>query len=289
MENVQKVANIYKEVKRYKYNPEYTLHIATAANFSFELLVNDYPIKFKYAPGIITGSMPINEAILKPGKQSLTVRMTPPVDDEFNMGKEIDLSLAELKLSINYGDYSQQKVKDFKEVFTYEMSKKEGKVPFYEINLFFEAPEVPYEHEVQGWTNSVDLSKENKEELLKEVEVFYKDLIHLYESQDVNGLAGKYYKRQYEIAQSLYQNKEYKSKAIVNGLVEDVNEKAPFIFFGYQMKFYGNGKLVKLAKMEDKYYLNFSALMREDSNGDATQYFMYLHRPKAGAPLEVIR
>ena len=41
--------------------------------------------------------------------------------------------------------------------------------------------------------------------------------------------------------------------------------------------------------MEDKYYLNFSALMREDSNGDYTQYFMYLHRPSPGAPLEVIR
>ncbi len=51
--------------------------------------------------------MPINEALLKSGKQKLTICMTPPVNQEFNMGKEIDFSITELKLSINYGEYGK--------------------------------------------------------------------------------------------------------------------------------------------------------------------------------------
>jgi hypothetical protein len=39
--NIEKVANIYKEVKKYDYNPSYTLHIEKVSNFTFEALVND--------------------------------------------------------------------------------------------------------------------------------------------------------------------------------------------------------------------------------------------------------
>ena len=64
-ENIKKVENIYKEVKVYDYNPQYTLHIKTAANFSFEILINDFPIQQNYESGIVTESVPINEAELK--------------------------------------------------------------------------------------------------------------------------------------------------------------------------------------------------------------------------------
>jgi hypothetical protein len=39
----------------------------------------------------------------------------------------------------------------------------------------------------------------------------------------------------------------------------------------------------------DKYYINFSSLMREDPEGSYTTYGLKLHRHKAGVPLEVIR
>ena len=287
-ENIQKVSNIYKEVKTYDYNPQYTLHIGTAANFSFELLINDFPLIYKYESGITTGSIPINEAILTKGKQKLTVRMTPPVDKQFNLGTVIDLSLAELKLSINYGEYGKEKVQDFKTAFTYEMPQRKEKLPYYEINLEFDAPVVPYENDVQGWSNSVDLSKEDKDKLLKEVETFYKNMISLYETQNINALAGKYYKRQKEIAQAHYQNKPFDSQIVIDAWIKDVNDSRPFIFFGYQIKFYGNGKILALKK-NDKMYLNFSALTKESDKGSYQEYIMFLHRPKPGAPLEVIR
>lgn len=286
-ENIQKVTNIYKTIKKYEQNPSYTLHL-TASNFSFEILINDFPVQTSFDPGIFSGSMPINEALLKSGKQKLTIRMTPPVDKQYKMEKVIDLDKAELKLNINYGDYTKQKVEDFKEALQYELPKKSEKLPYYEVNLEFDVSKLPYENDVNGWKNSVDLSKEDKDVLLKEAEDFYKAIIKLYESKDVNKLAQNYYKRQVEMAQSNYQNKPQDSQVIIDEWIKDVNDKKPFVFKDYVLQFYGNGKIIKLAKT-DKYYLNLSALFKEDKDGNFQEYIMFLHRPKPGAALEVIR
>lgn len=289
-EYINKVKNIYKKVKKYNYNPSYTLHIEKAANFSFEALVNDYPIFEEYTPGIKSGSKPINEAILQSGKQKLTIRIAPPiVDKKYNMAKDIDMEIIELKLSINYGEHGKEQVKDFKEILHYELPKQKGKLPYYEVNLEFDAV-VPYQNDITGWNNGIDLTKEDKDKLLEEVEVFYKEMIEEgYDSKNVNFLAGKYYKRQFEIAQANYQNKEDDSKVVVNEWIKDVNETRPFIFDQYTMRIFGDGKMVALVKT-DKYYINLSTLMREDPvSGSAVWYDIYLYRPKEGAPLEVIR
>ncbi|OXA94094.1 hypothetical protein [Flavobacterium hercynium] len=286
-ESIKKVTNIYNQVKRYKYNPSYTLHIEKAANFTFEVLVNDYPMFIEYNPHVMSGSKPINHAILKPGKQKLTIRMTPPVDKEYNMGHEIDMENITLKLSINYGEYVLQKVSEFKEALRYELPQQKGKLPYYEVNLEFDAI-APYQNDIEGWQNGVDLTKEDKDKLLKEVEDFYKELIKYYDAKDVNALASKYYKRQFEIAQSHYQTKIYDSQIVVDAWMKNVNDTKPFIFNQYVMRFFGNGKMVALVKT-DKYYINYSSLMREDAKGNYTYYGLMLHRPKPGAPLEVIR
>ncbi|PAM93913.1 hypothetical protein B4N84_16725 [Flavobacterium sp. IR1] len=286
-ENVKKVTNIYNQVKTYNYNPSYTLHIEKAANFTFEALINDFPVFEEYNPQIITGSMPINQAILKSGKQKLTIRMTPPVDKNYNMGHEIDMENIALKLSINYGEYVLEKVNEFKEALRYELPAQKGKLPYYEVNLEFDAI-APYENDIEGWQNGVDLTKEDKDKLLKEVEDFYKELIKYYDAKDVNALASKYYKRQFEIAQSHYQTKIYDSQIVVDAWMKNVNDTKPFIFNQYVMRFFGNGKMVALVKT-DKYYINYSSLMREDAKGNYTYYGLMLHRPKPDAPLEVIR
>lgn len=290
LENVQKVANIYKDVKEYDYDPQYTLEIEQAAGFSFEFLVNDLPILNYFKPGMVTGSIPINEAILKSGEQTITVRMTPPVKEDFFMKSEIDMSKIDLRFKIDYGDYTKEKTDAFKDVFKYEMPKQEGKLPYYEVNLTFDAPIVAYEDDIIGLESSVDLSKENKEELFKEVESFYKEMINLYgERRDVDGLAGMYYKRLQEFSKCYKMTKAWEFQEHINHWIKNVNDQRPFIFSGYEMKFYGNGKIVKLAKMDDRYYINKCALMREDEEGNATEYKIFLHRPYPGAPLEIIR
>lgn len=91
----------WEKNKKYDYNPIYTLHVEKAANFTFEALVNDLPVFEEYTPSIISGSKPINEALIKTGKQKLTIRMTPIVDNNYNMVKDIDMENVVLKLSIN--------------------------------------------------------------------------------------------------------------------------------------------------------------------------------------------
>lgn len=169
------------------------------------------------------------------------------------------------------------------------MPKMSEKLPYYEINLEFDAPKVPYEKDIQGWQNGVDLSKENEDKLQKEVEGFYKEMIGFYENKNINALAGKYYKSQKETAQSHYLNKANDSQVVVDAWVKDINDTRPFLFNQYMIKFYGNKRIVRLVKT-DKYYFNSSALMREDpKNGDAVEYFMFLYRPSPGAPLEIVR
>ncbi|PAM93912.1 hypothetical protein B4N84_16720 [Flavobacterium sp. IR1] len=287
-ESVKKITNIHNQVKRYQYNPSYTLHIEKAANFTFEALINDFPVFEEYNPHVMSGSKPINEAILKPGKQKLTIRMTPPVDKEYNMGHEIDMENIALKISINYGEYVLEKVSEFKEALRYELPIQKGKLPYYEVNLEFDAI-APYQDDIEGWQNGVDLTKEDKDKLFQEIEDFYKNIIQDYENQDVDRLASKYYKKQFEIAQTNYITKMYESQMVVDAWIKNVNDGRPFIFDGYMLRFFGNGKMVALVKT-DKYYINYSTLMREDpETGKAVWYRLFLHRPKPGAPLEVIR
>lgn len=284
-ENIQKIVSIYKEVKLYDYNPSYTLHINKAGGFSYEFLVNDYPVDKKYESGTRTGSFPINPALLKSGMQKLTIRMTPPVDKNYDMSNLIDPDYSELEFRVTKGDYKKDKASQHVEVFKYSMPKLKEPLPYYEINLQFEA-KLPYQ--LKGWENSVDLSKEDKEKLKLEVEKFYKEMINTYEEKNVNTLAEKYYNRTLELQQAGFENKPEDTQIIIDEWIKDVNDTRPFVFDQYQMKFYGNGRMVALVKT-DKYYINFSSLMREDADGNFTSYGLILNRPKAGGPLEVIR
>lgn len=285
--NVLKVTEIYKNVKKYVDNPSYTLHINSTAGCTFELLVNDLPVYEFYDSGNCTGSIPINENLVKSGIQKLKIRITPPVNENFDMAKEIDLAKIVFKININYGDYGKVKVKDFKNALNYEFKNSDQKLPYYEINLDFNA-EVPYQNDINAWVKSVDLSKEDESKLLKEVEDYYKDMIKIYERKDINSLAGVFYLQQKEFAQSYYtDNKQDLEKVVAqwNSYLEDTR---PFVFDQYRLKFFGDNKMVALVKT-DKFYFNESALMREDADGNYQSYSLFLHRPKQGAKLEVIR
>ncbi|KQB40372.1 hypothetical protein [Flavobacterium aquidurense] len=64
-----KVKNIYKEVKRYDYNPTYQL--AFDANLcTYELYINDLLVNFSFTPGRTAGEQNIDipQFILKSGK-----------------------------------------------------------------------------------------------------------------------------------------------------------------------------------------------------------------------------
>jgi hypothetical protein len=283
-QNIEKIRNIYKEIKTYDYNPSYTLHM-NAGGLSFEVLINGNPIFSHYDSGNITGSIPINPSLINSGKQKIKIIITPETDENYSTKLLIDPNDVSFDFTIDCGDYGREKVKDFHEVFKYKMPKLKESLPIYELNLEFEA-KVPYA--LNGWTHSVDLSKEDKQKLLKEVEAFYNEIINDYKNRDINRLADKYYNRVFELQQASYGNKRNDVQDIIDNWIIDANDDKPFILDQYQMKFYGDGKMVALVKT-DKYYKNFSSLMREDKEGNYSCYGLILHRPTEGAPLEVIR
>jgi hypothetical protein len=284
--NVQKVLNTYKEIKTYEYNPAYFLHMDTAAGFSFELLINDQLFYTSYSPGTLTGSMPLADVILKSGRQRLKIRMFPPVDDNYVMQTLIEPRDVGLEFRIVYGDEKRDKPRDFHEVFKFELPKFEHPLPYYEVNLEFEA-EVPYE--LEGWTNGVDLTKEDKKELQKEVEEYYRKVIKMYETGDVNGLAGIYYKRQKDIGQTLYRNRKEDYEMLIEEWTKDVNKDQTFELKDYDLRFFGDGKMVALIR-NDRYNQRLPALFSENKEiNKVYYYYLFLYRPYPGAPLEVIR
>ncbi|MCG8860109.1 hypothetical protein, partial [Tenacibaculum finnmarkense] len=146
-------------------------------------------------------------------------------------------------------------------------------------------------YNLTGWSNSVDLTKENQEKLFKEVEAYYLELIKDFENKDIPAIAKKYYTKEKEIAQALFfKEKEEKSRWHKDILGEVLHTTAKIEKIkDHYLGFYGNGKVVNLLRTQ----IGFKPLVIETENEDGKKAYLkldvYLHRPAPGAPLEMIR
>jgi hypothetical protein len=279
----EKLLNLYKEVKMYDYNPRYWIDIQSK-NCTYEILLNDIPLN-QYFDMIesSTVSIPMNTRILKSGKQKLTIKMFPALDkkqipeNSLNNNSTIDIK-------ISFGEFGKEKAKDYVTVLKYVTPEIKENTPFYETIIYFEA-KVPYE--LKGWNEGVNLSKEDQNKLREEVEVKYNEIIKLYKDKDLNKLIDSYYNRETEIAQSLFFSKKSDSDELVNGLEKDINKNIPFKLENYNLRIYGEGKVVALIR-NDINYKGLSALFCENDD-EYYSYSLLLYRPASGARLEVIR
>lgn len=279
--NTNKALNIYKEVKKFDYNPRYWLDIK-ASDCTYEILVNGMPLSIYYDKASNSQvSIPLNTRILKSGVQKLSIKIYPPLDNSFNF-KESLIESSSVSIKISYGEFGKEKAADYKKVLEYKTP--EMRLPYYETELSFNAT-VPYQ--LSGWEKSVDLSHEKEEDLEKEVIKKYQEFIKLYDGKENDAVLEKYYQREKEIAQSLFLNKESDSREAVNKIEKDINKGIPFKLEKYTMKIYADGKVVALVR-NDKYYRGLSAFFCQDENRYSS-YSLLLHRPKPGFPLEVIR
>ena len=187
--------SLYKEVKNRDKEIDYRA-IYFIGGCNFELLINDFPIMTYYGEGdgSLSESAPINTAILKSGEQNWKIRVYPvhdvkEVDGKATMvprptiqdGARVELAIEGIKFKEN-GDIEKR----FGKLFEFEAPLKKNErtgnnvfadagKPYVEYSGTFYA-EVPYE--LEGWKNSVDLSKEDSKlleaELLKEYEKYKK-------------------------------------------------------------------------------------------------------------------
>jgi hypothetical protein len=277
-----KLLNLYREVKAYDYNPRYWIDFE-AKYCSYEILVNDVPLHSYFKNTEVSGSsIPLNSRILSKGKQKLTLKIYPYIN-----GKIPEVALmsdSKFSLDITYGEFGKEKVKDYHKVTSFVTPVFNDTIPYYETIIYFEA-EIPYN--LAGWTNSVDLTKENRDVLKNEVETIYGEFANYYTNKEVNKLCELYYNCEKEVAQSLFFNKKSDSEELVIGIENDVNEDRIFKIENYELKFYGDGRIVGLIR-EDIPYKGKSALFSRKGK-KYSYYSLLLHRPYPGAPLEVIR
>jgi len=156
-----------------------------------------------------------------------------------------------------------------------------------EYKISFEA-KVPYN--IQGWAGGIDLRKENREQLFKEVKGIYQQFLEAYQTKDIGKIATMIYDREKEVAQAFF----YKSdeRGSYDRGWEKLTEEAEKIVTikvaeDAELKFLAEGKVVTLliAKGKER---DFPAIEAETEKS-YVYYGLYLFRPSAGAPLKIIR
>lgn len=278
----EKLLNLYKEIKIYDYNPIYWIDFR-AIHCSYEILLNDMPIVSNFKPSKTSGaSIPLNSRILLGGQQKLTIRIYPNIKD--NILETSLTSETKFSFDITFGEFGKEKVKDYHKVISFVTPDFSNSTPFYEKHIFFSA-KIPYN--LKGWQKSVDLTKEDKEKLKTEVEKIYTEFASYYTNKNIEKLCNKYYNREKEIAQSLFLGKKSDSEELVRGIEEDLKEDMPFKLEKYELRFFGDGKVVGLIRVDFDYRGESALLFENDEN--YSHYSLLLHRPFPNAPLEVIR
>ncbi|MFV0541236.1 MAG: hypothetical protein ACK5MZ_08375 [Aestuariibaculum sp.] len=292
---------LYTKIKHYPTEPEYYIQIESFAT-SFEIYVNDSPIFSYFRAGGINTDFEINYAILKKGVQKLKVVMLPAAPTE-KKGFYDALGKNNFVEVVVYKTYNNDEDDDV-EVLRLTSPNEETRGPEYPVKFphylkpeyimtgTFNTPDIPYE--LTGWSKSKDLTTEDPDKLLKEVVAKYEEIRKIFVNKDYEALSKELYQREYEIAQSLYYNQED---------INDRTEYAKEIFKrekykvvdsikNYRLRFFGEGKMVALARVNTFYYINRSPLYieyTERDNEKISHYPLLLHKPEGSDKLEVIR
>ena len=269
---------LYKKIAIYTEKPEYWLFLHSN-NCSYVVTLDDMPIYTDYNEGSMKSlSIPINNFILESKKHVLKVLILPKMDDNYHLYSTLETSFS-LDVKVSRTDNKNEAI-----VFNKKISSSEQNESFKQIIIPFES-HVPYK--LNGWTNSVDLTKQDKEVLGREVEAFYKEMMDDYRDRKIENIERKYYNRQFENAQSFYSSKKEDSDKIIFQINKDVNKEQDLKLENYKLAFYGNGKVVGLIRTDGEFLGKSAFLGLTDE--DFYIYSLLLHRPKSGGSLEVIR
>jgi len=257
--------------------PFYQLEIKTA-NCYIEVLVNDLPIFCNYENGGMAVDYPINDAILKSGKQSLEVRIIAP-KGETSISKYAHY---EIKVFVKEAN---KEASGRELVYTLPMSEDFRNTPLPVIihKNTFEA-EVPY-HNI-GWSNSLDLKELDKNQLLQEIKTYLTKITSIYNGRKELEYEKLYNSRMEEHSKSFYLTQEemsdYKDSTFLG-----LPEKLESIDWDlYQMVFYGDNRLVSLQTKHQPPGFVFESVNKDEYGFTEMVSF---HKKDKNAALEIIR
>jgi hypothetical protein len=278
---------------------EYCFSVSQRQCF-YEILVNDVPVFSYFEDGRVVTPICINQYIYQSGKQTLTYRLYPQKAGEAGEGFEHLTEKTSVKIEV-IGRTEADRINAYKNqklVLTHQSeTQADGKTfvaagkDYYEYTITFNT-EVPYK--LLGTSESQDLSKLDQKKLLAKTEaayLYYWNLIKAKKMDDYFRLGFKS-----DIAEII---SSYISKEQLEAIEEA--DKFHFLIPGfkleplanYQMRLYGNGKIVCLEQTsEDTLLKNRTPIWGrcETSNGEKITKFykLYLHIPNGKDAFEIL-
>lgn len=258
-------------IEKFSARPYYQVNVKTSG-VSFDIRINDFPVfTFFGKSGGTNMESPINNAILKSGTQTISVKVMPL------KGREtiIKENFFSLKVNMKKDAYVFDNQREEILVFP-EMVVPENGIPYWEFKATFEA-DVPYN--LNGWMNSKNLI--DQKNLENKVHSKYIELQKLINNKDNFGFSKAVKEKLNEEAISLYEKLEENPEGF-----QVAPEKALSIS-NCIMKFYGNGKLVTLENEYGESCLKTEVV--EEGKTIVYTYDIFLHIPQGSDELEVIR
>ncbi|MGQ7853684.1 hypothetical protein ACUN24_05500 [Pedobacter sp. WC2501] len=288
-EKINKQESTYAEAGKIGY----IVHVNALS--PYELYLDDILIDFYYGNNI-SNTTELNPYLLGNGKHTLKIRFLPKEDSVDKMVSPKDIIFNETArwhiyfskivpnkdVPLGYSneiDYAKSELK------LYAPSKK---VTFWEQTWEVDVKGLPYR--VKGWSESQDLKKIDKNILQKEVVEYFSYLKDLLNEGKIDEFLKLCKKEDEELDIVTYTTPE-DSKIDYQNNKEKMLKLCPgnmHQFDNYEMKIYGNGKLVTLVIPNGK-YKNWTALISKTPKGRITSWGILLHKPKGSNTFESIR
>eukprot|EP01090_Pellita_catalonica_P009833 TRINITY_DN209_c0_g3_i1.p1 TRINITY_DN209_c0_g3~~TRINITY_DN209_c0_g3_i1.p1 ORF type:complete len:335 (+),score=43.92 TRINITY_DN209_c0_g3_i1:26-1030(+) len=305
------IDKLYSNIQplQHKSMPQYFIEADQIGCF-YELYVNGRMVfKLFKQVGLMGHTTCINDAILKRGKQEVTVKLYPlgqtEVErfDTFTKNAKINIEITKWDKALEDKPNSKEYENYDDHVATFNILNTEDKnnsirikgLPYYEHTFTFYA-EVPYE--VTGWSESQDLTKMDQKQLEKEVVAFHNNLSDVIYNQDEAKWVDLVKNRELEFLTSEAYNdvnvESIKDRKRKFKQIFDSSFKRKVPLDKYEMIFGGNGRIVALKSLIDKGYGAFSHGYEKTYNDGRKRKirsyeYIYLHKPKGSNKLEIIR
>lgn len=290
------IKDIYKQVQFTDRAIAYRADIQVGAA-GFEFYVNDVLVAYYFgnANGTFNTSAPVNNAILRSGKQKWKLILFPP----FLNGKQesaispnliVDIRIEGLKDSPEGAGtlVPPARLIAISRQERGHVSATTGKPSAVYTGEFNAA--VPYT--LLGWSNSKDLTKEDGEKLLQEVLEVHRHYLDLLKNKDIAGIEEMVCNKEQETQQANFDDQagSMENYAAYTG-VFDLPEATFLPIEKYRLKIFGDGRLVTLVRSDFPNIDEPVIRIRYLKNGRKRIKAMYgvFHKPAGSGRLEMIR
>jgi len=259
-------------------NPYYIAEI-TSSRCSVEFLLNGIPnynhFEEENTASTATIEWPINPFIIENGLQHFEIKVMPLKNSSSILPK------AFVRVKIYKTEAIQEYIphESVSEEIEVTFTDKKN-LPFYIIKDIFQA-ELPFNF--TGWKNSVDLSKENKDELYQEIIKWNEEIASIYQTSNQEKYYTAFKSRDMELNKSLYlpQSKSFSFHPQDKYILPLPNKL-------YKLELYADGKLASVRIPYELPGFRYDPKVKnEDSMGFSLN--VYFHRREIGLPLEIIR